>query len=118
MAGVGTFRALRFRWAFPTGASIVRPLDWVTMLLSGAVIVSALMLGYRDSGSIRSGLFQRGKRPIYLVCVLLSLSSLSSTGPRLLFQSGSTPHWIGIASSFAFTLTAIWFMARRPKPLA
>lgn len=99
-------------------SSIVGILDWVTLLLSVGVIISALVLGYRESGSVRSGLFPRGKRPMYLVLILLSFSTLSSMGSRLLFRSASTPQWIGIVGSFAFTLTAIWFMARRPRPSA
>jgi hypothetical protein len=55
---------------------------------------------------------------MYLVLVLLSFSTLFSTALREFFRSGSTPHWVGIAVSFAFTLTAIWLMARRPRPLA
>jgi hypothetical protein len=55
---------------------------------------------------------------MHLVLILLSLSVLSSTASREFFLSGSILHWIGIAGSFAFTLTAIWFMARRPRPFA
>jgi hypothetical protein len=96
----------------------VRTLNWVALLLSVAVIISSVVLGYRESGSIKSGLFPRGKRPMHLVLILLSLSVLSSTASREFFMSGSILHWIGIAGSFAFTLTAIWFMARRPRPFA
>jgi hypothetical protein len=96
----------------------VRTLNWVISLLSVAVIISALFLGYRESGSIKSRLFPRGKRPMHLVLILSSFSVLSISTSGLFFPSGSIPNWIGIAVSFAFTLTAIWFMARRPRPLA
>jgi hypothetical protein len=54
---------------------------------------------------------------MHLVLILLSFSVLSNTTSRQFFPAGSIPNWIGIAVSFAFTLTAIWFMARRPRPL-
>jgi hypothetical protein len=96
----------------------VRTLIWVVSLLSVALIIAALFLGYRESGSIKSRLFPRGKRPMHLVLVLTSFSVLSLTTSGQFFPAGSIPHWIGIAVSFAFSLTAIWFLARRPRPLA
>jgi hypothetical protein len=96
----------------------VRTLNWVISLLSVAVIISALFLGYRQSGSIKSRLFPRVERPMHLVLILSGFSMLSISTSRLFFPSGSIPSWIGIAVSFAFTLAAIWFMARRSRPLA
>jgi hypothetical protein len=96
----------------------VRTLIWVVSLLSVALIIAALFLGYRESGSIKSRLFPRGKRPMHLVLVLASFSMLSNATSRQFFPAGAIPNWIGIAVSFAFTLTAIWFLARRPRPLA
>jgi hypothetical protein len=54
---------------------------------------------------------------MHLVLILLSFSVLSNTTSRQFFPAGSIPNWIGIAVSFAFTLTAIWVMARRPRPV-
>ena len=96
----------------------MRTLIWVISLLSVAAIIASLFLGYRESGSIKSRLFPRGKRPMHLVVILSSFSMLAISTSRQFFPSGSIPNWIGIAVSFAFTLTAIWFMARRPRPLA
>ena len=96
----------------------MRTLNWVISLLSVAALIWSLFLGYREGGSIKSRLFPRGKRHMHLVLVLVGFSVLSNATSRQFFRSGSIPNWIGIAVSFAFTLTAIWFLARRPRPLA